>query len=77
MNKININNHNINNNMLQMWNNNQIIVNKKKLYALEFNRQSGEQGHRISNADKLQATFWELQFEVYKTQIKIIWCGIL
>lgn len=57
MNKININNHNLNNNMLQMWNNNQIIINKKKLYALEFNPQSGEQGHRFSNADKLLATF--------------------
>lgn len=57
MNKININNHNINNNMLQMWNNNQIIINKKKLYALEFNPQSGEQGHRISNADRHLTTF--------------------
>lgn len=57
MNKINIKNHNINNNMLHMWNNNQIIINKKKLYALELNPQSGEQGHRISNADKLLAAF--------------------
>lgn len=44
MNKININNLNIRNNMLQMWNNNQIIINKKKLYALEFHPWSGESG---------------------------------
>jgi len=32
------------------------------------------QGLKILNADKFLPTFWEMQFWVYKAQIKITWC---
>lgn len=75
VNKSNINNCININNMLQVWNNSEIVINKKTHHVSDFHPLSGNSGSQdFLNADKFLPTFWEMQFWVYKAQIKITWC---